>query len=141
MVILRKQIKYILCIILIVVTVSVFFNFTEIRENIQRHSLEEREERVIKKLNYDQIYQIEREQRYMADSLPKEFKWLEEEIRKGASNLRFSLDYLKDHPQVEVVEIELKSKTYVVGGEEIRFFSDRGNIIKVKSKGEWKEPL
>ncbi|MFD1738841.1 hypothetical protein ACFSCX_20190 [Bacillus salitolerans] len=63
-----------------------------------------------------------------------------EENTKSTSVLRFSLYYLKDHPEFEEIEMKIPTTRYNVDGENIVIISGKGEIIKVNMDGEWKSP-
>jgi hypothetical protein len=93
-------------------------------------------ETMTKTVSYDELYLLERKQRELVDKLSKENqdKQIIKEIQEGAVQIRFNLDFMKDHPQYDVFEIKFPFTTYKVDGSTIEFMSDEGEIIRVHSK-------
>ncbi|MFD1738725.1 hypothetical protein ACFSCX_19600 [Bacillus salitolerans] len=137
----KSKFVWISVIISMVLITVVLFNLSAITESYQQMKVESSEGHIKKTLDYEQLYLIEREQRVLAASpLLNEYNWISDEIIESTTNLRFNLDYLKDHPEFEEVEIEFLIKTYVVEGKEIEFIAGEGKIMKVKEAGEWRNP-
>lgn len=103
---------------------------------------EKEEETVTKVVSFDDLYWIERNQRELADKLIEEnkSKTIVEEVQEGASMVRFNLDFMTDHPEYDVVEIEFPVTEYIVNSTTIEFMSDEGVIKRVHSeKDGWKD--
>ncbi|MED1863835.1 hypothetical protein P4V41_10265 [Fictibacillus nanhaiensis] len=103
---------------------------------------EEHTKMITKKLSYEDLYLMERKQRELADKLIKENQNEDiiKEVKDGAVKIRFNLDFMKDHPEYDLFEIELPITTYIVEGTTIEFLSDEGVLKRVRSmeKG-WEE--
>lgn len=100
---------------------------------------EKQESTVTKVVSFDELYWIERDQRKLSHELRsvKNKGWLAREVLNGAIQIGFNQDFMLDHPEYDLIEIQFPITRYEDDGNVIEFISDEGVIIKVRSNNEW----
>lgn len=127
---------------LLLLSIIGLFSFFLSQEYVDKQSLKKEELFKTKELSYDQLYQIERNQRSLYEEIKsqKNRDWLAREIQEGTVKVRFTLDFMADHQEYDLFEINFPITKYVGDDTVIEYISGEGQIIKVhSSKNGWEE--
>lgn len=99
-------------------------------------SYEKQTKTVTKVVSHDDMYWIERNQRSLVKKLQEEntSDAIIEEVQQGVEMIRSNLDFMVDHPEYDLVEIEFPVNKYIDSHTEFEYMSDMGVIKRVHSE-------
>ncbi|WP_202079574.1 hypothetical protein [Caldalkalibacillus salinus] len=136
----NKKSVFIILILFLLIVIMVFS--PTIIAQFNKYLLDRNKEVVTetKIVTTEEFLTITYEQMKLAQQLEssKKYSMVAEEVRDGYDKTSKTYYFLDTHPEIEKVKIELSITKYHNNGETIKFINDKGHIIEVYSKDEWK---
>ncbi|MBH9966757.1 hypothetical protein [[Bacillus] enclensis] len=127
----------------VVILIGVLTNITHIVAltklySFNQHKKVTTETRVI---TFEDIFETLHQQRGLAEELrhSKVNSLIGEEVQKGLDDASDYEMFLRKHPQINTIKVELPIVTYKDDDRTIEFISGKGKVLEVLEDGQWKE--
>ncbi|MFL8937659.1 hypothetical protein ACKA06_12770 [Rossellomorea oryzaecorticis] len=135
-----KKISILLGVVILIVVLA---NITHIVAHTKLYSFNQHkkittETRVI---TFEDIFETLHQQRGLAEELrhSKVNSLIGEEVQKGLDDASDYEMFLRKHPQINTIKVELPIVTYKDDDRTIEFISGKGKVLEVLEDGQWKE--
>ncbi|GAA0336524.1 hypothetical protein GCM10008967_28600 [Bacillus carboniphilus] len=120
-----------------------FVFFHSIQSYLFKASFDNNKEVAIeaKAVSFDELYLNAFQQMKLAQQLESSTKYslVAEEVRDGYEKTNETLHFLKEHPNIKSIKVELPITRYKDKDNIIEFISGKGKIIEVLINDEWVE--
>jgi hypothetical protein len=135
-----KKISILLGVVILIVILA---NITNIVAHTKLYSFNNNKKVTTetKVITFEEIYQTLRQQRGLAQELEDSTKYslIGDEVRKGLDDASNYEVFLRMHPQINSIKVELPIITYKDDDRTIEFISGKGKVLEIVENGQWKE--
>jgi hypothetical protein len=135
-----KKISILLGVVILIVILA---NITDIVAHTKLYSFNNNKKVTTetKVITFEEIYQTLRQQRGLAQELEDSIKYslIGDEVRKGLDDASNYEVFLRMHPQINSIKVELPIITYKDDDRTIKFISGKGKVLEIAENGQWKE--
>ncbi|MEL3970657.1 hypothetical protein AAEO50_00040 [Rossellomorea oryzaecorticis] len=127
----------------VVILIIILANISDIVAHAKLYSFHnnKKETTETKVITFDEIFETLYQQRNLAVELEgsTSYSLIGDEVRKGADDASDYEIFLKKHPQINSIKIELPIITYKDDDRTIEFISGKGEVVEILKNGQWKE--
>lgn len=92
-------------------------------------------------ITFDEIFETLHQQRGLADELrhSRTYALIGDEVQKGLDDASDYEVFLRKHPTINSIKVELPIITYKDDERKIKFISGKGKVLEISENGQWNE--